>query len=1092
MEQLLELPPGLDNLFQVWSERLHPDDRDRVTTKIQTALATQTAFSDKYRYQLQDGRFVWRWVMGQGIYTATGEVKRALGIVQDITDRKRTEIALRTAEERYSLATRAARVGVWEWHLTTNQIYIDPNVKALAGYTNEEFPSDIEHWLQIAHPEDRDRIMSVVKDYLTGKIPELAFEHRIVHKNGSMIWVLVRGELLCDEQGNPKCLIGTNTDISELKQAELALRRSEATKNAIIQAIPDLLVRMDRDGHHQELICNEYLQVLRPDSPIHAATVRDILPFNQTEQRLQYTNLALDTGQLQVYEQALELDGQLRHEEVRIIPLLNQEVLVIVRDITDRKQAEFALREKQQQLKSLLNNIPHIAWLKDRDGRFLAVNEPFAQACGFPLAQLIGLTDLDIWPQHLAEAYIQDDREVMASGQQKRVEEPLLTPEGLEKWIETIKTPILNEYGESIGTAGIAMDITERRRAEVAMQQLNEELERRIQRRTQELARSEQDLRTIFNNVYDAILIHDMDGNILDCNDRSLELFAVTREQLLAANVANLAVEAAQPESISATMQRVEAGETLRFEWQARRFSDGAVLEVEVSLQKVTLANRAVTIAGVRDIRDRKQAERDLQESRNMFKLVLDTIPQRVFWKDRQSRFLGCNPAFANDYHLGNEEIIGKTDLELPWALWADLYRGDDARVMDTNCPKLDYEEPTINLDGEQIWIRSSKIPLTNTQGEVIGVLGCYDDITDRKQTEQALRDSEERLRLALTATAQGLYDLDLQTGKAIVSPEYASMLGYDPATFEETSTKWIERLHPDDVEAVTLAYRAYVAGEIPDYNIEFRQRTQDGKWKWILSLGRIVAWNESGQPLRMLGTHTDIDDRKQAEAALQQLNLELEQRVSDRTLELQKAMEAAEAANRAKSTFLANMSHELRTPLNAILGFAQLMARKLTLEPEQRNQLSIINRSGNHLLNLINDILEMSKIEAGRSTFVKNRFDFYSMLDSLEEMFHFRAIEKGLQLIINRGSALPRYIETDENKLRQVLINLIGNAVKFTLAGRVMLRVTANLSAEEGTQAEPSREQSITLCFEVTDTGIGISPDEIDSLFEPFIQSSA
>jgi signal transduction histidine kinase/DNA-binding NarL/FixJ family response regulator len=203
-------------------------------------------------------------------------------------------------------------------------------------------------------------------------------------------------------------------------------------------------------------------------------------------------------------------------------------------------------------------------------------------------------------------------------------------------------------------------------------------------------------------------------------------------------------------------------------------------------------------------------------------------------------------------------------------------------------------------------------------------------------------------------------------------------------------------------------------------------------------------------------------------------------------------AKESADAANRAKSEFLANMSHELRTPLNAILGFSQVMKRSASLSPEQQQYLGIINSAGEHLLELINDVLEMSKIEACRTTFYETSFDLYRLLDNLHEMLKLKASSKNLQLIFERSSEVPQYLQTDERKLRQVLINLIGNAIKFTDKGSVTLRVMGNRSLHS--QAEPGNEgdqkDNYQLFFEVEDTGLGILPAEIEQLFAAFGQT--
>ena len=219
----------------------------------------------------------------------------------------------------------------------------------------------------------------------------------------------------------------------------------------------------------------------------------------------------------------------------------------------------------------------------------------------------------------------------------------------------------------------------------------------------------------------------------------------------------------------------------------------------------------------------------------------------------------------------------------------------------------------------------------------------------------------------------------------------------------------------------------------------------------------------------------------------------QLEERVEQRTVELNSAKQTAEGANRAKSEFLANMSHELRTPLNAILGFTQLMHRDSSLTPQQQENLGIISRSGEHLLSLINDVLDMSKIEAGLIALNENDFDLYSMLDAIEEMFQLKAESQGLELLFELTPEVPQYVRTDERKLRQVLINLLGNAIKFTQKGGVTLRVGAGCG--EYTTYEQFNPKTLhpkphTLLFEVEDTGSGIAPNEMESLFEPFVQT--
>ena len=299
-------------------------------------------------------------------------------------------------------------------------------------------------------------------------------------------------------------------------------------------------------------------------------------------------------------------------------------------------------------------------------------------------------------------------------------------------------------------------------------------------------------------------------------------------------------------------------------------------------------------------------------------------------------------------------------------------------------------------------------------------------------------------------------------------------------------------------------AYQVYLAGTSQLYPLEkmpalralkgetlriddMEIRRDDGK-VIPLEVYSTPIFDETGKVIYSINAFLDITKRIQTEKLLSDYNQTLEQQVAERTAELQQeimvrtqAEEAAKVANQAKSAFLANMSHELRTPLNAILGFAQLMSYSPNFLPEQKEHLDIISRSGEHLLTLINQVLDLSKIEAGRIPLNETEFDLHHLLNDLEDMFRLKASNKGLEIICDYSPALPQYIRTDEVKLRQVLINLVSNAIKFTSSGRVLVRVRAANNAVSPTEK---------IDFEVEDTGVGIAPDELDSLFQPFMQT--
>ena len=474
-----------------------------------------------------------------------------------------------------------------------------------------------------------------------------------------------------------------------------------------------------------------------------------------------------------------------------------------------------------------------------------------------------------------------------------------------------------------------------------------------------------------------------------------------------------------------------------------------------------------------------KKTAVDIKESQEMLQLVIDTFPQRVFWKDRNFNYLGSNKLFAQDAGLNSpEELIGKNDFELSWKeVSAQVYRADDKYVMENNVSKINFEGHQEHADGTVLWLTTTKIPLKNDQGEVIGVFGSYEDITDRKLTEWALQESEERFQQLATNIDQVVWMTDVVKSKIIyINPAFERIWGISCQSIYESFESWINPIHAEDLSKVLEFINLQKQGR--KCNVEYRIFRPDREERWINDNAFPIT-NAEGEVYRVVGIAKDITQIKQAEASLREVNAALEQRVQERTTELQAAKELAEAANRAKTVFLANMSHELRTPLNAILGFSQLLSIGESLDSQQIEYLNIINSSGEHLLNLINDILEMSKIEVGQTIPNPNDFDLCCFIATLEKMFQLRAQKKGISLEVEILEGVSQFIYTDEKKLRQVLINLLGNGIKFTKQGRVLLKVAAVM--------DPVRE----LNFSVVDTGQGIDPLEIEDIFKPFVQTS-
>jgi PAS domain S-box-containing protein len=412
--------------------------------------------------------------------------------------------------------------------------------------------------------------------------------------------------------------------------------------------------------------------------------------------------------------------------------------------------------------------------------------------------------------------------------------------------------------------------------------------------------------------------------------------------------------------------------------------------------------------------------------------------------------------------------------------LWPNIIHPDDVKrvVRQTrralaleNFYTTDYR--IIHADGSLRWVCSTGRGHFDSHGTLQWLDGCLLDISDRKQAEEKLRDSEARLQESEEKFSSIFYSsplsmaiVSLETGQYLEANntflKLAKMCREDVIGYTTLENGFC--VYPEEREQFYLELKKN--GSVRDFEASYR--TGSGEIRCNMFSGEIVSLN--GKP-HLLVAGNDITERKKTEAELAQKNADLEV-----------AKQAAEFANQSKSIFLANMSHELRTPLNVMLGFAQVMQRDLARDPEFFQQtsaenLQIIQNSGEHLLSLINDILDMDKIEAGRMELHIQPCDLHDLIQSLQEMFQFRAHQKDLILTCDRTTTVPQYVETDEAKLRQILINLLGNAVKFTLTGGVTLRVSTT---------------DQVLKFEVEDTGVGISPEELNQLFAPFYQTVA
>ncbi len=424
------------------------------------------------------------------------------------------------------------------------------------------------------------------------------------------------------------------------------------------------------------------------------------------------------------------------------------------------------------------------------------------------------------------------------------------------------------------------------------------------------------------------------------------------------------------------------------------------------------------------------------------------------------AKIVDCNPMACEMHGYKASELIGRSVDMIEAVPWARLL-GKDWVVGLRKAQRTEGYSQHRRKDGTVFDIEYFTA-LINVNGREL-VIGMDRDATAARNAERALRENEERWQLAVAGSNEGVWDWQVDAGTIWFSPRWKELIGFTDDEVANVRATWIDRVHPDDRAGLDSALQRHLSRETDHFEFEHRMRQKNGEWAWVLARGK-AHFDCTGRPLRMLGTHTDIAKRKQIEE------------------ELRRAKDEAEAADRAKSDFLAVMSHEIRTPMNGVIGFTNLLL-DTSLTAEQRDWLLTIRSSGESLVTLINDILDFSKIESGHMELDHHPVQVRRCLEEVLDLLWSKASERRIEIMHWIDDGVPEWILTDGTRLRQVLVNLVGNAIKFTRQGEVEVRV----SLEPAVVGQPPK-----LAFSVRDTGEGIPPDRVSRLFKPFSQADS
>jgi len=931
-------------------------------------------------------------------------------------------------------------------------------------------------------------------------------------------------------------------DISERIQVELELRKQKELRETIYNESTDALF----------LVAPKTLRITdcnrRAVELFEVTSQEDLIGLEgRTLQRRPFTPEEIDEIVAEMSQKGFwcrEIEYVTRKGKVfwgniaaKPVQIAGQVVhLVRVTDISDRKQFEQAIRESEERFREIAGTISQCFFVRASTGEFLYVSPAYEKIWGVIAAdrrlrttsnsqRMLRLMPTcpnsfgDCYtcerlyqnPESWTETLHPDDRHLVQGslteqfhGNPVKRQYRIIRPDGQERWIVAYISVVRDDAGQPLRFIGIAEDISDRKRAEEALQ--------RYER--------------IVSATGDGISLVDRNYIYQVVNQTYLAWRNQRYDEIVGHCVSELLGAQAFENVIKERFDQCLAGQTVQYQdWfkfasVGRRFLSvtySPYLEVDNTISGV--------VVSLRDITELQQAEEALRESEAQLNMIVSNTSDGIMILDEQSKIGFANPATVELFNLPPEELIG-----YQWGM-----------------PLQETAEIELIASNRQIRIAEMKAVRTTWQGKLAYVV-VLRDISERKLAEEALLESAKREHAIAQVLQRMRQSLDINTIFSTTTEELRVVMKCDRVAIYRFNPDWsgefvaesvasgwrtllieqnnVPPLTDEILDSENCAVRAwdvinepiqdtylqetqggvysqgasylvaediYTTGLTPCH-IELLERLQ-AKAYLIVPIfcsnklwGLLASYHNSGsRPWSESEINTVVQIGIQLGVALQQAQLLEETR--QQSLALQKAKETADAANRAKSTFLANMSHELRTPLNGILGYAQILQANKNCTPKQKEGVNIIYQCGTHLLTLINDILDLSKIEAEKLALYPEDFHFLSFLTGVTEIFRLKATQKSINFTYIGLNPLPRVIHADEKRLRQVLMNLLSNAVKFTDTGSVTFKVGIMAHGQEQLTMNNELSTMHKLRFQVEDTGIGITSEELEKIFLPFEQ---
>ncbi len=953
------------------------------------------------------------------------------GFSRDITARKRSEEALKQSEKKFRQIVENIRDIYFRCDLEGKLVMVSRSVLPKMGYDTVEEMIGRPMASFYANPEAREQYLRMLRQQ--GHVDDHGVQ--LKKKNGTLIDVSVSSSYCFDDQGNPAGIEGIIRDISERKRMEEELHKlADVFRNSrtgMITCVRDLLDNVnpafaEMHGYTiEELAGRPVMELIAPDcrnafvEHIRQAGEKGHLIFELDHIRKDGTRFPA------LHDITVKLD-----ERGRVLYRIAN-----VQDLTEKKKTAEKLQESESRYRLLIENAPDGIFVQT-GGLFAYLNKAALRIFGAETPEeLIGRPLFErIHPDSLESA---KERTRLLNEEKRQVpaqDQVYVKLDGTAVHVSVAPVPIHFEGHD--GALVFVRDITDRKRSE-------EELHK---------------LADIFRNTRMGMVTSV--GDRLDImNPAYAEMHGHTIEELTGRPVIDMIAPDYRENYDAQTRLAYEKGHHI-FELDRLR-KDGtrfpALHDVTVKLDEK--GNVLYRIGNVQDITEQKRAEARLREGEGRLNAVFETVHTGIMIIDRETHVIQeINPAAARMFGLPQEQIVGR-----PCHQFVCPAQAGQCPVADLGQSVDNSERILLTANGTRRSIIKTVVPLHMGGRECL--LESFIDITARKEAELALSRREKQYRLMADNMSDLIWTMDLKMNPTYVSPSMLSQYGYSPE--EVRKIRFDHMLTPDSARKVIdlfkvlkdLIKRRTLAGKGFSETLELEHIRKDGSIFWGETQVSITV-EQDGLIVGIQGVTRDITERKRAEA-------------------LGKEKEAAEVSNRAKSEFLASMSHEIRTPLNGIIGMTEL-ALGLDLSEDQRGILETIRNEARNLSHLISDILDLSRIESGKLELDVEPFDLADLTDDITESFALRAEQKGLGFVTFLAPDIATNLIGDSVRMRQVLVNLVGNAIKFTEKGEVTVTCELLRDSDDDVMAQ----------FSVSDTGIGIPLEKQDKIFESFTQA--